>query len=141
MQIKLDVDRFMRQINSYAEHKKRQIEAGLTRACITVQESAMEKCPKDSDALRQSIGYKIQKNGARSEGIVGSGLEYAPYVHEGTGIHSRTGRGRKDVPWSYMDEEGNYHSTDGMEPRPFLEEARNECRDRIVQIMYKTLKG
>lgn len=141
MQIKLDVDSFMRQMNSYAEHKERQIEAGLERACIEVQQSAVEKCPKDSDALSSSIGYKIQKNGARPEGIVGSGLEYAPYVHEGTGIYSRTGRGRKDVPWSYMDEEGNYHSTYGMEPRPFLEEARNECRDRIMQIMHNALKG
>lgn len=141
MKIEFDADTFMRAIENYAEKKKKQIEAGLTKCCIKVQKSAFEKCPKDSDALRQSISYKVTKYSAKSEGIVGSELEYAPYVHEGTGIYSRTGRGRKDVPWSYKDEDGKWHSTEGIKPRPFLEEARNECKDEILQIMFNTLKG
>lgn len=141
MKVQFDSDTFMRRLDSYAERKLKQIESGLTKGCIKVQERAMEKCPKDTDALRQSISYRVDMYGAKAAGMVGSELEYAPYVHEGTGIHSRTGMGRKDVPWSYQDEEGKWHSTDGIEPHPFLEEARNESRDRILEIMFNALKG
>lgn len=141
MKVKFDTDTFMRQMESYAERKERQIERGLERCCIHVQKKAMDRCPKDTDALRQSIAYKVMMHGAKATGMVGSELEYAPYVHEGTGIHSRTGMGRKDVPWSYKDEEGNWHSTEGMEANPFLENARNESRERILQIMFDALKG
>lgn len=141
MKIQFDVDGFNRALEDYAEKKIRQIEQGLTKAAQEVEKSARRKCPMDSDALRQSITHKVSAMGAKATAIVGSELEYAPYVHEGTGIHSRTGMGRKDVPWSYQDEEGNWHSTEGLEARPFLEQARNECADRIYQIMLDTLKG
>lgn len=141
MKVRFDADTFLRQMEAYAERKEAQIRAGLTKGCIEVQKKAMEKCPKDTTALRQSITYKVTMHGAKATGFVGSELEYAPYVHEGTGIHSRTGMGRKDVPWSYQDEEGNWHSTEGMEATPFLEEARNESRERILQIMFDALKG
>ena len=141
MKIKFDSDGFMRAMESYADRKLKQIEQGLTKGCQEVERVARQKCPKDTTALRQSITYKVDMYGAKAMGLVGSELEYAPYVHEGTGIHSRTGRGRQDVPWSYQDEAGNWHSTEGMEPTPFLEETRNECKERIWQIMLDALKG
>ena len=141
MKIRFDTDGFNRDMEAYADRKLRQIEQGLTKGAQEVERSARQKCPKDTDALRQSITHKLSVSGAKTVAIVGSELEYAPYVHEGTGIHSRTGMGRKDVPWSYQDEEGNWHSTDGLEPRPFLEEARNECADRVFQILLDALRG
>lgn len=139
MKVRPDVNMFLRELESYAERKEKQIEAGLEKCCIEVQKKAMEKCPKDTDALRQSITYKVVMHGAKATGFVGSELEYAPYVHEGTGIHSPLGR--TDVPWSYQDEEGNWHTTSGIEATPFLEDARNETRDRIALIMLDALKG
>lgn len=141
MKVKVDPTELLKYLNEYAERKESQIFHGIEKCCVRVQEVAFHKCPKDSEALRQSITYKVTMHGAKATGLVGSELEYAPYVHEGTGIHSRTGMGRKDVPWSYQDEEGNWHSTEGMEARPFLEEARNESRERILQIMFDALKG
>ena len=141
MKVRFDADTFVREMYSYAERKEAQIRAGLTECCKEVVAAAVPKCPKDSQALRNSITYKVTMHGAKATGFVGSELEHAPYVHEGTGIHSRTGMGRKDVPWSYQDEEGNWHSTEGMEATPFLEEARNESRERILQIMFDALKG
>lgn len=141
MKIQFDTDGFIRALEQYADRKEKQIVDGLTKAALEVERKARAKCPKDTTALRQSITHDVRPRGPKVTAIVGSELEYAPYVHEGTGIHSRTGMGRQDVPWSYQDEKGDWHTTDGMEPRPFLEEARNECKDRISQIMFDALKG
>lgn len=115
----------------------------MQEACIEVEGKAKEKCPKDTNALRQSIGYKVEDEqaGATVRGYVGSDNEHAVYVHEGTGIHSRSGNGRKDVPWTYRDEKGQFHKTDGIEPTPFLEDARAECAPRISEIFAKRLGG
>lgn len=54
-------------------------------------------------------------------GYVGSNLEYAPYVHQGTGIYAKDGNSRKQVPWVYYSEkDGQRHVTKGTKPRPFL---------------------
>lgn len=139
MKIKLDKEKFVRMMESYADRKEAQIRQGLTKCCIEVQRSAMKRCPKDTTALRQSITYKVEMQGAKAMGVVGSELEYAPYVHEGTGVHAENGR--LDVPWSYQDEKGDWHTTDGMEPNPFLEDARKECAPRMWDIMLDALKG
>lgn len=105
-------------------------------ACITVQAKAQELCPKEHGELVQSISYNPPTvRGGKVQGIVGSNLNYALYVHEGTGIYSRTGKGRKEVPWTYYDEsDKSFHTTDGIRPTPFLEEARERCRTRINEI-------
>lgn len=139
MKIRFKPDDFIRDMEAYAEHMTRQIEKGLDEGAQIVERSARKKCPKGTDALRQSITHKVDMRGARGTAVVGSELEYAPYVHEGTGIH--VPMGRQDVPWSYQDEKGDWHTTDGMEPNPFLENARKECADRVHQVLLYALKG
>lgn len=139
MKVVVDPYDFIGALDRYAERKQKQIIAGATKAAQEVERLAREKCPKDTNALRQSITHDVRPRGPKVTALVGSELEYAPYVHEGTGIHAPLGR--KDVPWSYQDEEGEWHTTDGMEPNPFLLDARNELKDRISQIMFDALKG
>lgn len=73
--------------------------------------------------LRNRITHDKQQD---SDGnviiMVGTNLEYAPYVELGTGIHAEGGDGRK-TPWRYQDSKGNWHTTRGMPPRPFLRPA------------------
>lgn len=139
MKVTVDPYNFIGALDRYADRKEKQIIAGATKAALEVERLARQKCPKDTTALRQSITHDVRPRGPKVTAIVGSELEYAPYVHEGTGIHAPLGR--KDVPWSYQDEKGEWHTTDGMEPNPFLEDARNEMKDRISQIMFDALKG
>ena len=73
--------------------------------------------------------------------MVGSPLEYAVYVHEGTGLYSRTGMGRKDVPWTYRSSAGDFYSTKGNPPNPFLEEAADEMRERVRAIFSAIIGG
>ena len=55
-------------------------------------------------------------------------------VEYGTGLFAETG-GRVDVPWSYQDDEGNWHTTSGQKPQPFMRPALDENRAKIKQII------
>ena len=72
---------------------------------------------------------------------VGTNKKYAVYVHQGTGLFAREGNGRThDLPWHYQDAEGNWHSTSGQHPNPFLERALDENADKITQIFREEIR-
>ena len=104
------------------------------KACAVVERKAKEKAPKDTGALRRSITSKVETEGEDIVGTVFTPLEYAPYVEYGTGLFAESG-GRKDVPWSYQDDKGNWHSTSGQKPQPFMRPAFNESREEILRII------
>jgi HK97 gp10 family phage protein len=106
------------------------LDAALGKACAIVEASAKQKAPKDTGELRRSITSKVEDY----KGIVYTPLEYAPYVEYGTGLFAENG-GRKQVPWWYQDDEGNWHSTSGMKPHPYMRPALEENREKIIQIL------
>lgn len=110
------------------------LEAALGKACALVEAEAKKKAPKGTGELRRSIASRVEEN----VGIVFTPLEYAPYVEFGTGLFAEEG-GRKDVPWHYQDDKGEWHSTNGMKPHPFLRPAFNENREEIKRILSKGL--
>lgn len=110
------------------------LDQALGKACALVEGEAKKKAPKDTGALRRSITSKVENN----EGIIFTPLEYAPYIEYGTGLFAENG-GRADVPWNYQDDEGNWHSTSGMKPQPFMRPALNENREQIIRIIKEGL--
>ena len=106
----------------------------MGQACAAVEASAKKKAPKDSGALRRSIASKVEAEGGDIQGVVYTALDYAPYVEYGTGLFAES-NGRTDVPWVYQDDEGNWHSTKGQKPQPFLRPALNENRKTVVKIL------
>jgi HK97 gp10 family phage protein len=110
------------------------VQKALEKACMVVVNAAVKKAPKGDGILRRTITFKVED----LEGIVYTPLEYAPYVEYGTGLFAEDG-GRTDVPWKYEDEEGNWHSTSGMQPRPFLRPALDESREEITRIIAEGL--
>lgn len=116
------------------ENAPERVADAMQKACLAIENSAKNKCPSNTGELRRSIQTEVKKEDADIIGIVGTNLDYAIYVHEGTGIHSRTGAGRKDVPWVYYsDRLGRFVKTDGIESTPFLEEAVNELAPSIAE--------
>jgi HK97 gp10 family phage protein len=113
------------------------INKALGKACALVERSAKEKAPKGDGTLRRSITSKVED----MEGVVYTPLLYAPYVEYGTGLFAEAGDGRKDVPWMYQDDKGNWHSTSGMKPRPYLRPALNENREEIKRILKEGITG
>lgn len=108
------------------------IEKAMQDACFAVEAEAKERCPVQDGILRQSIQSSVETDGDKVEGFIGSNLEYAPYVHQGTGIYAKEGNGRKEVPWHYKDSKGEWHSTSGIEPTPFLQDAVDNKRTEII---------
>ena len=127
------VDELIVKLQNMTDESKIQQKLGL--ACALVERSAKRKAPKDTGALRRSITSKVDG----LTGIVFTPLEYAPYVECGTGLFAENGNGRKDVPWNYQDDKGEWHSTRGQKPQPFMRPALNENRTEIIRIIKEGL--
>ena len=112
--------------------------SALGKACALLEREARQKAPKDTGALRRYITSKLVTDNGDLEGIVYTPLEYAPYVDYGTGLFAESG-GRTDVPWSYQDDEGNWHTTSGQKPQPFMRPAFDENREEVIRILKEGL--
>lgn len=117
---------------------KESLREAMGKACALVERSAKQKAPKGTGELRRSITSQVIDEGGEVVGVVFTPLEYAPYVEFGTGLFAESG-GRQDVPWHYQDDEGEWHSTSGMEPRPFMRPALNENRAKIKRILKEAI--
>ena len=116
------------------------IEKAMGKACAVVEAAAKQNAPKDTGALRQSISSKVDIDGKEVIGTIFTPLEYAPYVEYGTGLFAESG-GRKDVPWNYQDDKGEWHSTSGQKPQPFMRPAVEDNRNKIIEILREGIKN
>lgn len=116
-----------------------ELKKALQKAVLLVERSATEKAPKGNGDLRRSIKSKVEDIGGAPAGIVYTALEYAPYVEFGTGLFAEE-QGRTDVPWHYQDEKGEWHSTNGMKPQPFMRPAFIENKQKIMKIIKEGAK-
>ena len=114
--------------------------AAMGKACALVEKEAKSNAPKDTGALRRSISSKVEVEGKEVIGTVFTPLEYAPYIEYGTGLFAESG-GRKDVPWNYQDDKGEWHSTNGIHPCPFMRSALLDNRNRIKNILMRGMKN
>lgn len=104
----------------------------VEESCQLVENSAKRNAPVDDGILQARITHKVDVE--EREGVVGSNEEYAVYVHEGTGIYAKEGRGRREVPWRYRTPDGKWHTTKGQKPQPFLQDAVDSNRQKILNI-------
>lgn len=141
IQYKVDASNLLKGFEGARERFLEGLEAGLKEAAKEIEEAARENAPDRTGELRTSIQSEIEMSGNKGTAQVYSDSQYAIYVHEGTGIHSRTGRGRTDVPWTYLDDRtGQYVRTSGMEATPFLEDAVSEKRPLVTQIIREEIE-
>lgn len=115
------------------------VNQAMEQACILVENEAKIKCPVDTGFLRNSITHYIEDNPNELVGVVGTNIEYAPYVEFGTGIYSSLGNGRQDR-WKYKDAKGEWHSTIGQHPQPYLQPALEENRRKIEKMFKEQIK-
>lgn len=153
MKIGYDVSNL--RIDQAIDELTRRMQKGVMDAGLRVEGTAKRLVPKDTNALAHSILFELDESPKKGVvtghvGVGGGNVNYAIWVHEGTGIHSRTGMGRKDVPWGYIDERATAETpdgdpvviwTDGNEPQPFLEEAYKEEQDSVRKIIARAVKG
>ena len=114
-------------------------EKAMTTSVLLLERDAKEECPVDTGALRRSITSRMKQEPTLIQGEVFSDKEYAVYVHQGTGIYAENGDGR-DTPWSYQDADGNWHTTLGQHPNPFMERALDENKEKCLQYIKDSIR-
>ena len=122
----INLDKLRLKLDSFTQSD---IEKALNKSCLAVENEAKKQCPVDTGDLRNSITHEVEDN----VGYVGTNKEYAPYVEYGTGIFASEGNGR-DTPWSYQDDEGNWHTTIGQKPQPFLNPAAQTKKKLVNKV-------
>lgn len=140
-------------IDAAIERIRAGLEKGVTAAALQVEAAAKNNLKGDPRGkhLMSSIHTEVEAGGDTATAQIGvggatgidgdAGEMFGIYVHEGTGIYSRTGMGRKDVPWFYMDDQGQGHQTSGMQANPFMENAYTEVGPKVPQIVSKAILG
>lgn len=127
--IKLDNTEAVRQA------AKEQIIAALEECGLTAERYAKGNCPVDTGNLRNSITHQMDGD---NRVIIGSAVEYAPYVELGTGKYTEGGR---KTPWLYEDSKGNWHRTSGQKAQPYLKPALADHVDEYKRIIKANLEG
>ena len=139
MDIKLDainLDEIMLRVERQIEQSGK---SALAKACAFIEGEAKMAAPKGrTGELARSITSKVEEEPGGIVGTVFTPLEYAPYVEYGTGLFAE-GQGRLDVPWSYQDDEGDWHTTYGQHPHPYLRPALINNKEKILGIIKEGL--
>lgn len=112
-----------------------ELERAMAKAALFVEAEAKKRAPRDTGNLANSITSKVETSGGEVVGTVFTPLYYAPYVEYGTGLFAEDGNGRQDVPWHYQDDKGEWHTTSGQHPQPFMRPALDENREQVIQIL------
>lgn len=128
----INLEKLISKLNKLSDQ---QMEQALNKACILVENQAKENCPVDTGELRMSITHYVEGD----TGVVGTNKQYAPYVEYGTGLFAVEGNGRQ-TPWSYQDAKGEWHTTKGQKPQPFLEPALLDNKKNIIKIFNEAIK-
>ena len=93
------------------------------------------KEPIDTGNLKNSITHQVVVS--EKAVYISTDVEYAPYVEFGTGDMG-TGTGKK---WTYRDDEGKFHKTSGMAPRPFLRKSMTENMKKYRDVAARVLNA
>lgn len=125
-------------ITSHREELLEQFNARLSRALEAIglvaeghaQVNLTRQHAVDTGNLRNSITHKVLTD--EKKVIIGTDVEYAPYIEFGTGIYTSGGR---QTPWAYQDAEGDFYLTRGMRARPFLKPAVTEHKEEYKRIL------
>lgn len=107
----------------------------IEKGSLVIENQAKINCPVDKGNLRQSITHQVDKN----VGVVGTNVSYAPYVEFGTGLFAEQGNGRQ-TPWSYQTADGQWHTTLGQKPQPFLRPAYNEKKKEVIDTVVADIR-
>ena len=98
---------------------------------MTVSGYAQDLCPVDTGLLRDSITHAYNDEGDQVTLLVGTNVEYAPYVE----------LGHKQQPGRYVPKIGKRLVRSWVPGKPFLRPAFENHRDEIEQIILSTMEG
>lgn len=107
-----------------------------TQATGNLLNLSQRAAPKDRGENMQKHKMDIDVTNGEIKGRVEAYAPHAVYLHEGTGIYAKGGKGRKK-PWAYTVLSGKYagtHFTWGMKPRPWLDDTLADNRQKVISM-------
>lgn len=129
-------------------HGNRMVNA-MQRATLIVLRDAKRNAPVDTGRLRSSLTNEVKSIGVMTktlQGIVGTTVDYAPYMEHGTGTPAGNAPVRMPPPRA-LQGWARRHGTNafvvaraiyrrgGLEPRRFLQRALDDNERRIFEIL------
>lgn len=126
------------------------IYTALNAAGITMEgfaKARLTQFPRvDTGRLRGSISHTVNQHD--KEVVVGTNVDYAPYVEFGTGPYAAgttedggSIHGRSDVPWFYVGDDGKGHLSYGMKPAHYLHDSLAFHKAEICKVIENYLKN
>lgn len=106
--------------------------AFLEEAGGEVEAQTKRNCAVVTGKTKGSFQHSVDEDSLTV--AIGSDYENAIWEEFGTGIYAVNGDGRKDVPWTYYDEQGQKHRTVGKHPKRMLWNAFQSLQGKIQQI-------
>ena len=79
-----DPDQLIDKLDSFERAMGNRAESAMQEATLRIQADAQRKVPVDTGRLRSSIGQEVRSGRGSVTGIVGSNVEYAPFIELGT---------------------------------------------------------
>jgi len=94
----------------------------------------------DTGDMRDSVQSHITESSIQKiEDEVGPEVKYAIYQEYGTGIYAENGQGRQ-TPWVYRRKDGQYITTRGNRPHPFVRPTAINDKDKTVKAIEDEFK-
>ena len=91
--------------------------------------------------LRNSITSTVRQEDGCVCAVIGTNVEYAPYVELGTGIYAQGESHAKHIPWTFKGSDGKFHTTSGVIARPFLRPAIEDHVKEYKEIVESLLRN
>lgn len=119
------------------EAMKQKVEAWLDAIGQDAASTAANKAPVDTGALKNSISHAVDEE--EKKVYIGTNIEYAIWHELGTGKYASEGGGRQGG-WNYQDSEGNWHHTEGVPAKHFLQFGATAHQAEYKAMLEKALK-
>ena len=107
------------------------VQNGVAKGGKAIQAQCKAECPVDTGELRNSIVEETTGGGGKYTSEIGPTVDYGIYVEMGTGIYAGGGQ----TPWRYQDCKGQWHTTRGQRPQPYMEPGFEAGKDEAVEIL------
>lgn len=120
------------------------LKPALRKVGNDIETRAKENCTQFAEptgALKRSIQTKVDENSVE----VGTNVEYGLYVEYGTGLFAYGGKGRPatpehPIPWRYRGSDGQWYTTSGQRPQPFLIPAFNSKKNNFLKYLKEDIR-
>lgn len=135
--VKVHTSEFIKGLGSAGNELKKLIYQRMIVTTEFLKAEAVKEAPSDTGNLRARMVKRTLNERGRIRGYVGNTAEYAPYVHQGTGVYAQGGAGRK-TPWlveTVYKGKPTKFLTSGQKPNPFLKRAQEKNMDKIKSLL------